>query len=118
MHRRKDMTVRVERDRYRGMSQHLGHLLRVHVATEQQARGSMAKIVEPNHRKPPDCEKRPQFAIESNGVQVTARCSAEHEIAIDPECSRVETLFDLVSSMLAKRVDSKGSDLDTAPRPS
>ena len=111
------MTVCVERDRYRRVAQHLGHLLRVDVATEQQARGCMSKVVEPYGRKPRDCEERPQFAIELNGMQVTTRCSAEHQIAIDPERPSVKPLLDLVSSMLAKRVNSKGSDLNTAPRP-
>jgi hypothetical protein len=77
----------------------------------------MAKIVEPNRRKPRDCEKRPQFAIELVGMEVTARCSTEHQIAIDPERPSVKPLLDLASSMPAKRVNGEGSDLNTAPRP-
>ena len=51
-------------------------------------------------------------------MQVTARCSTEHQVAVDPEGPRVEPLFDLLSSMLSKRVNRECSDLNTAPRPS
>src|SRR5580704_18305021 len=111
------MTVGVERDCYGGVPQHLRHLLRVHVAAEQQARGWVSKIVEPNRRKPRRCQKRPQFAVELHGMQVTARCSTEHQIAIDPERPGVQTLLHLMSSVLAKRINREGPDLHPAPRP-
>lgn len=96
------MTVRVEGDSYSGVAQHLRYLLRIHIATEQQARGRVAKIVESNHRKPRDCEQRPQFTVELHGMEVAARCSTEHQIAIDPERPSVQTLLDLAPSMLAQ----------------
>ena len=97
MHLGKDMAVRVEGNRYRGVAQHLRHLLGVHVATEQQARGRVPKVVEANHRKPRHCEERPQFAIQLDRMQVTPRRSTEHQVAIDPQRSGVEPLLDLVS---------------------
>ena len=111
------VTVCVERDCYRGMAQHLRHLLRIHVATQQKARGGMAKIVEPNAGKTSDGQERPQFPIELDGMQVTARCSTEHQIALDPERSSVKTLLDLASSMLAECLNSQGSYRDTPPGP-
>src|ERR1039457_7037932 len=98
MHRRQDVTVRVEGNRYRRVPQHFRHLFRVHVATEQEARGRMPKIVEPDGRKTGDRQERPQFAIELDGMQVTARCSTEHQLAIYPERPGVQPLLDLASS--------------------
>jgi hypothetical protein len=111
------MAVGIECDRYRGMAQHLRHLLGVHVATKQQARGRVPEIVEPHGRKTRDCQERPQFAVELYGMQVTTRCPTEHEVAIDPERPGVQALLDLAASMLAKRVNSEGSDLHPAARP-
>src|ERR1019366_10137872 len=105
MHGWQDVAVSVERDCYRGVPQHLRHLLGVDVATEQQARGRMPKIVEPDGRKTGDSQERPQFAIQLVGMEVSTRRSAKHQVAIDPERPSVKPLLDLASSMLAKRVN-------------
>ena len=50
-------------------------------------------------------------------MQVTAGCSTEHHIAINPERPSVKPLLDLASSMPAKRLEGKSADFDSAARP-
>jgi hypothetical protein len=112
------VTLTVQRDRHRRVTEHLRGYLRVDMAAQHQRRGRVAKVMEPNPRQASTVENPTKGVVHVGHLEEPAVLAAEDKISIPPERTHGFPLVDLAGGVPSQGINRDHRQLDSTTGPS